>query len=66
MLRTALVSLGVAAAALTLAGPAAANGPCTGTYDTNCYMYVCNRNCLEVQCAVYTNVVPGQQNGCIG
>ena len=64
LIRTA--SLALVAASFGFAAPATASGPCSGTYDTNCYMYVCNRNCLEVQCAVYTNVVPGQQTGCIG
>ena len=56
----------VAAAAFVPAAPAAAAGTCSGTYDTNCYTWVCDRNCFEVHCGVYTNVVAGYQGGCIG
>jgi len=63
---TRIASLALVAASFAVAVPATAAGACGGTYDTNCYMYICNRNCLEVRCAVYTDVVPGQQTGCLG
>ena len=59
-------ALAATAASLTMVAPAAAAGQCNGTYDTNCYTWVCNRNCLEVRCAVWIDVVPGTQSGCIG
>jgi len=61
-----IASLALVAASFGFVTPATAVGQCGGTYDTNCTMYICNRNCLEVRCAVYTDVVPGQQTGCIG
>ena len=64
---TRIASLALVVASFGLAAPATAAGSCSGTYDTNCTMYICNRTtCLEVLCAVYTDVLPGQQNGCIG
>jgi hypothetical protein len=67
-MRTRIASLALVAAAFAApAAPAVADGPCDGTYDTNCYMFVCSRTtCLELRCAVYTDVAPGPQNGCFG
>lgn len=61
--------LAATAASVALAGPAAAASyphQCGGTYDTNCYTWVCDRNCLELRCAVWVDVVPGYQPGCFG
>lgn len=67
-MRTRLLGLALAAGAAVALLPGSANaaGQCGGTYDTNCYTWVCTRNCLEVQCAVWTDVVPGVQQGCFG
>jgi hypothetical protein len=64
--RILAIALAATAASVGMAAPASASGQCSGTYDTNCYTWVCNRNCLEVNCAVWTDVVPGYQGGCFG
>lgn len=67
-MKLAILALATAASAALLptASHAAYVGRCSGTYDTNCYTYVCDRNCLEVRCAVWIDVVPGTQSGCFG
>ena len=70
-MRARIASFALAAAAAVAAVPgtaqaAAVRHQCSGTYDTNCYTWVCSRNCLEVNCAVWIDVVPTTQSGCIG
>jgi hypothetical protein len=67
MRRIAMLTLAAAAAVAVAPAPANAVSRCSGTIDTQCYTYTCSRTqCLEVICAVWVDVVAGQQSGCFG
>ncbi|HEV2889415.1 MAG TPA: hypothetical protein VGX28_03490 [Frankiaceae bacterium] len=64
-----ILALALAVPAMFVAVPtasAAVKHQCSGTYDTQCYTWTCTRNCLEVLCVVWVDVVDGQQSGCFG